>query len=94
MGIKTRLRCYLARIDGARLHLEVTFMMGCEDTFHINDVSFVVAGLDDWRKYAVPNGVRRIVVVMVADLTTPRFGTSNVEALRTVIDQYVVWEIM
>jgi len=49
IGIETFLCSNLAWRDGTSLDFEMTLVMGCQDTFDVNNCAFFVAGLNDGR---------------------------------------------
>lgn len=90
MFIEAFLRRYFTRLNRAGLELKVSFVMCCEYTFKLNGSLFFVASLCDWREYSLSNGIRRIVVVVVANFATASFSPTYVEAVRAVLRSWVV----
>ena len=81
-AIKACLRGNLTRRYGAGLHLEMSLVMSRENAFNIDGRAWVVASLNDRRESSVSDCIWRIIVVVIANLSTASFRPSNVEAVR------------
>ena len=84
VAVKTGSSCNFAWRYDACFNLEVSFVVRSEDTLNIDDRLFLVATLGGWREYP-SNGVGRVIIIMVSNLATASFGSSNVETLGAVM---------
>ena len=81
-AIEACLRGNFTRRYGAGLHLKMSLVMSRENAFNIDGRACVVASLNDRRESSVSDCIWRIIIVVIANLSTASFRPSNVEAVR------------